>query len=299
LPGKGRLAMRSSLSAGRPSPDPQFEVKITGGSPVISAVPFPGKFEAHTIVGAARDHGSHDLPDLISAAAPADGARDLGDRAGAMTPGAAVGGREHPEGSAVGAGFPARGAGLPCRARPDSGALADPAALHPCDLDRRPDPPLSLFRGERQREAKIGAPEGPSPWLSAGDSHEGKEVGTEISEYLLTVAETLEALFPETLVTPLIIKRASVSIAQHMVRFGYQLEPFLGADVAGIAVRMVAESELTKATLDIIEGRAPRDTKNLIIVAVYLHGESRASGNQKRPPRGCGAQYPMPIVNRL
>jgi hypothetical protein len=289
----------SSLGlAGRPSSNSQFEVKITGGSAVISTVPFSRKFEAHTVVGPPRDHGSHDLPDLISPAAAADGAGDLGDTAVAMTPGATVGGREDPKGSAESAASSTRGAGLPFRARPDSGALADPAALHPCDLDGRLNPPFRLFRGERQGEAKIGAPEGPPPWLSARDSHEGKEVGTEISEYLFAIAETLEALLPETLVTPLIINRASVSIAQHMVGFGYQLEPLLSTDVAGIAVRMVAESELTKATLDIIEGRAPGDTKNLIIVAVCLHVGSRASGNQKRPPRSRGAQYPMLLVNR-
>jgi hypothetical protein len=78
--------------------------------------------------------------------------------------------------------------------------------------------------------------------LSARDSQEGEKLSTQVSEYLFAIAETLEALFPETLVTPLIIKRASVSVAEHVVGFGYQLEPLLSAGVAGIAVRMVAES---------------------------------------------------------
>ncbi len=89
--------------------------------------------------------------------------------------------------------------------------------------------------------------------------------------------------------TPLIIKRAPVSVAEHMVGFGYQLEPLLSADVAGITVRMVAVSELTEATLDIVERCSLGDTKNPIIVAVCLHVGSRAPGGLKGPPPGRGA----------
>jgi len=159
--------------------------------------------------------------------------------------------------------------------------------------------PFRLFRGERQGEAKIGAGEGTPLRLPARDSQKGKKLSTEISEYLLAILETLESLFPETLVTPLIIKRAPVSVAEHMVGLGHQLEPLLGADVAGIAVRMVTESELTEATLDIGEGRRLGDAKNFVIIAVCLHFRSRAGGNPKGPPPGRGARYPLPLIEKL
>jgi hypothetical protein len=290
--------MCSSSFVGRPSPNLQFEVKITRGSAVLSSVPFPGKFEAHTIMGAARDHGGDDFADLITPAAVANGAGGLGDPAVVMTPGAAVGGREDPEGRAESAAASARGAGLLFRTRPHAGSLADSAALHPANLDGRLHPLFRVLRRERQGEEKIGAAQGAAPWFPARDSQEGKELGAESGEYLLAIAETLEALCPQSLVTPLIIKRPPVAIAQHMVGFGYQLEPLLSADVAGIAVGMVAESKPAKATLDIVERRAPGNTENLIIVAVCLHVGSRARGNQKRPTRNRGAQYPMFLANR-
>jgi hypothetical protein len=81
--------------------------------------------------------------------------------------------------------------------------------------------PSRLFRGERQGEAKIGAGEGTPLWLLARDPQKGKKLSAQISEYLFAILETLESLFPETLVTPLIIKRAPVSVAEHMVGLGH------------------------------------------------------------------------------
>jgi hypothetical protein len=66
------------------------------------------------------------------------------------------------------------------------------------------------------------------------------------------VAETLEALLAEALVTPLIVETAPMPVAQHMVGLGYQLEPLLGARIARIAVRVATESQLAESALDLI-----------------------------------------------
>jgi hypothetical protein len=102
------------------------------------------------------------------------------------------------------------------------------------------------------------------------------------------VAEALETHVAEALVAPLIVETAPMPVAQHVVGLGYQLEPLLGARIARVAVRVVAESQLTKSALDLVEGRGLADTKYLVVIAIRLHGSATAGSPRYNPdPMEC------------
>lgn len=142
---------------------------------------------------------------------------------------------------------------MPSGAWPNTRSLAVFAAVHLGDLNGFPHTLRRLVGGEGYGEANVGTGEWPPARLLARDPQEREQLGTQSPENFFAMAETLEALFPKTLVAPLIVKTAPVSVAQHVVGLGYHLEPFLGTRIAGVAVRVIAESQLAESALDIIE----------------------------------------------
>jgi hypothetical protein len=127
------------------------------------------------------------------------------------------------------------------------------AAFHPGDLDRLLNPLGSLDGGQGHGETEIGAGKRPPVRLLARDSQKGEQFGTQGSEHLFAVAEALETLLAEALVAPFVVETAPMLVTQHVVGLGNQLEPLLVASIARVAVRVVAESQLTESALDLIE----------------------------------------------
>jgi hypothetical protein len=93
-----------------------------------------------------------------------------------------------------------------------------------------------------------------------------------------------------TLVPEAIISRALLRITQHAIRFGGFLEPFLRAVIAGIAIRMVLQSELPVRRFERLIVASALDTEHLVVIALgqaHFDAGSTATftiaGRSKRP----------------
>jgi len=67
-----------------------------------------------------------------------------------------------------------------------------------------------------------------------------------------------------------IVRGAFVGIAQHLVRFGDELEFFLGGFVAVIAIGMALHRELAVGFLDVCFARVPLDAEDDVEILLHL-----------------------------
>ena len=131
---------------------------------------------------------------------------------------------------------------------------------------------------------------GLAPPTSATAAGAAEEVGEHVLEVAQDVADAgvveVEAPATQARVPKAVVRGALIGVGQDGVRLGCLFEFGFGVRVPLIAIRVVLQRGLSIGLADVVVGGFTRNSKNLVIVALFTHAVS----SRTTPNAGRGTQ---------